>query len=320
MDTDPDGLNARNPNRESLEWKGLNDVQRLPQELNAISDRIGPLRMTWFVRADGQLESAFGSPAYLLERYAELWTVVQNEGDEVAWHPHLYEQESGQAVSIINDPLQAQDELERLWDKLKTTLRSTAFRNGEGWHLPETYATVERLGFDCDSTAIPGRRGNSGHPMNWEGAPNQPYFPGSDDLCVPGPLRSMVELPMNTWYLQAPYDDAPRLRYMNPAVRSHLFGRALENWQATLDLLAAELCVWVMIFHPDEVLSSRGPDALYSRSIKELCANLLSMVEILQRRGHDFEWVTVSRAASLWRTHRLGMDKRFRSVGSVIRP
>src|SRR5437762_2298196 len=64
---------------------------------------------------------------------------------------------------------EAQDELERLWSKLNATFQPTSFRNGEGWHTPETYSAVERLGFYCDSTAIPGREGGAGHPMNWLG-------------------------------------------------------------------------------------------------------------------------------------------------------
>ena len=33
LDTDPDGLNGRTPDRQSLEWEGLERVQRLPEEL-----------------------------------------------------------------------------------------------------------------------------------------------------------------------------------------------------------------------------------------------------------------------------------------------
>jgi hypothetical protein len=113
----------------------------------------------------------------------------------------------------------------------------------------------------------------------------------------------MLELPMNTWYLQASYDDVPRVRYMNPAVHPYLFAKALKNWETACNVVPAEMCVWVMIFHPDEVLITRGSDALYSRSIKGLCSNLLAAVESLQRLGHDFEWVTVSDAADRWRTH-----------------
>ncbi len=301
LDTDPDGLNARTPDRRSLRWEGLEHIQRLPEEL-ASNAGLGPLPVTWFVRADGQLESILGSATYLLERYDDFWTKVSKAGDEIAWHPHLYRQRKPEdAPAIITDPLQAQDELERLWHELKASFRPTAFRNGEGWHTLETYAAVERLGFSCDSTAIPGRRGTAGHPMNWEGAPNQPYFPSSDDLCRPGPARLMLELPMNTWQLQGPDDAAPRIRYMNPAVHRHLFAGALRNWENTCCALPADLCLWVMIFHPDEVLATRGADALYSRSTKDLCMNLASVAESLRRCGHDFEWVTVSEAAERWR-------------------
>jgi len=186
---------------------------------------------------------------------------------------------------------------------VNTTFHPTAFRNGEGWHTPETYATIERLGFRCDSTAIPGRSGGSGHPMNWEGAPNQPYFPAAHDLCRSGPLRTLLELPMNTWLLQAPYDSVPRTRYMNPAVHPHLFANALKNWENAFAVSSAEVSIWVMIFHPDEVLATLADDALYSRSTKALCSNLIMIAETLLHLGHDVEWVTVSAAAEHWRGH-----------------
>jgi hypothetical protein len=308
LDTDPDGLNGSIPNRRSLEWAGLEQVQHLPEELSELSGTLGRVPMTWFVRADGQLESILGNAAYLLETYDAFWTAVKKADDEVAWHPHLYRQEKSEdAAVIITDAAEARDELERLWGILKTILTPTTFRNGEGWHIPETYETVERLGFRCDSTAIPGRTGGAGHPMNWTGAPNQPYFPASSDLCQPGPARALLELPMNTWHLQAPHDASPRVRYMNPAVHPHLFASALKNWENACKLLPADLCIWVMIFHPDEVLATRGDDALYSRSAQALCTNLVAMADSLRRIGHDFEWVTVSDAAERWRgyQHRL---------------
>jgi hypothetical protein len=304
LDTDPDGLNGRVPDRRSLEWEGLVQVQHLPEKLDHLAGKIGRVPLTWFVRADGQLESHFGSSAYLLENYSEFWAMVRKAGHEVGWHPHLYREGNVEgAVRIISDPIEARDELERLWNKLKAIFRPTAFRNGEGWHIPETFVTIERLGFACDSTAIPGRKGNSGHPLNWVGAPNQPYFPHADDLSKPGPARNTLEVPMNTWHLKAPYDDSARVRYMNPAVHPHLFAKAWENWEAALKGLPGDLCVWVMIFHPDEVLSTRGPDALYARSTDALCSNLSTISDGLQRLGHKFEWATVSHAAERWRNH-----------------
>jgi hypothetical protein len=144
--------------------------------------------------------------------------------------------------------------------------------------------------------------------MNWAGAPNQPYFPVSDDLCTSGPERGLLELPMNTWHLQAPHDSSPRVRYMNPAVHPRLFANALKNWENACNALPADLSIWVMIFHPDEVLATRGDDPLYSRSTQALCSNLVSMAESLRHLGHDFEWVTVSDAAQRWRRHRQGLS------------
>ena len=303
VDTDPDGLSGKVTNRQALNWEGLEHLQRLPTQLASFA-KLGRVPITWFVRADGQLESILGNPAYLLEKYDDFWTIVKATGHELAWHPHLYRQDKPEvAALLITDPLQAQEELERLWKELDATFHPTAFRNGEGWHTPETYATVERFGFHCDSTAIPGRRGGSGHPMNWTCAPNQPYFPVAHDLCKSGPARSMLELPMNTWRLQAPHDVSPRVRYMNPAVHPRLFAKALKNWENACSVLPAALCIWVMIFHPDEVLATQPADALYSRSTQALCSNLVSIVENLQRLGHDFEWVTVSEAAERWRGH-----------------
>lgn len=301
VDTDPDGLSGKVTNRNALKWEGLEGLQRLPDEIATFA-KLGRIPVTWFVRADGQLESMLGNAAYLLETYDHFWSQVKAAGDELGWHPHLYRQTRPEdAALLITDPVEAQDELERLWDNLRGTFHPTAFRNGEGWHTPETFAIIERLGFSCDSTAIPGRSGGPGHPMNWADGPNQPYFPDSSDLCKAGPERSLLEIPMNTWRLQAPHDDAPRVRYMNPAVHPHLFANALKNWENAANVLPSDLSIWVMIFHPDEVLAALADDALYSRSTQALGSNLVSVAESLWSMGHEVEWVTISDAGARWR-------------------
>ena len=303
VDTDPDGLSGKTTNRETLQWEGLQQLQRLPDMLGD-SETMGPVPVTWFIRADGQLESMLGSAARLLEQFGSFWSNVRKLGHELGWHPHLYRQRrSEDPAVIITNPAEAADELERLWTQLRTDFPAVAFRNGEGWHTPETYDVVERLGFRCDSTAIPGRKGANGHPMNWEGAPNQPYFPSQKDLCRTGSTRCLLEVPMNTWLVQAPFDSAPRVRYMNPAIHPHLFAEALRNWENACNTLPGDLCIWVMIFHPDEVLADQGADALYSRSPNDLCANLASLAQNLGRLGHHFQWTTLSEAAQRWRTH-----------------
>ena len=301
VDTDPDGLSGKITNRQTLKWEGLENLQRLP-ELSGPDAQLREIPITWFVRADGQLENILGSAAYLIEKYDRWWTTVRRAGHEIGWHPHLYRHARAEdRAVIITDPVEAKDELERLWINVRTSLPATSFRHGEGWHSPETFATVERFGFLCDSTAIPGRTGGIGHPMDWEGAPNQPYFPSCSDLRKAGPQRQLLELPMNTWPVQAQYDAAPRLRYINPALHPKLFANAIQSWENTRNFSPSELHIWVMIFHPDEVLATKGEDHLYSRSPAALCANLASFRESLQRTGNDVEWVTISQAAERWR-------------------
>lgn len=303
VDTDPDGLSGKVIDRQTLQWNGLEHLQASSDDF-AATPGLGPVPLTWFVRADGQLQNALGTPAYLLENYANFWSKTRTYGHEIGWHPHLYRQaRPGDEVTLITDPNEAQDELERLWGLVKPFLSATAFRNGEGWHTAQTYATVERLGFICDSTAIPGRSGLAGHPMNWHGAPNMPYFPRLEDLCGSGPPRHMLEIPMNTWYLQAPHDRSARLRYINPAVHCSLFAKALAGWENACKVSSAELSVWVLIFHPDEVLETQGADGLYSRSNRDLRINLQAMADCLTRLDHRFQWTTVSYAGERWRTH-----------------
>ena len=282
-------------------------VQRLPDRLDEDRD-VARLRVpvTWFVRVDGQLRDVYGSSLYLLESFAAFWDKVTRRGDELAWHPHLYRRSpNGGPPELITDPAAACDELEGLWQDLaRWPLAAASFRNGEGWHVPATLCKVEQLGIRCDSTAIPGRVAGTGHPLDWAGTPNEPYFPGAEDIRRPGAARPLVELPMNTWYVRAPYDAQARLRYMDPAVHAHIFSESLAAWPGTRPAAAGDVCVWVLICHPDELLQDRGADALYGRSPDTLCRNLASLAERAGQAGHACRFVTLSEAGRRWRESR----------------
>ena len=106
VDTDPDGLSGKVTNRQTLNWEGLERLQRLPDELAGLA-KLGRVPITWFVRADGQLESILGNAAYLLETYEKFWTNVKEAGDEVGWHPHLYRQARAEDSALHHHRLAA---------------------------------------------------------------------------------------------------------------------------------------------------------------------------------------------------------------------
>lgn len=298
IDTDPDEVTAKEMNRRTLVWRGLASIPRLLDEMDGLSAAWGALPITWFVRADGQIREAFGSALHLLDEFEQLWAQTRASGHELGWHPHLYRTPGqGRDAVLIADPQEAADEIAQLWSELAgSSFAATSFRNGEGWHCSETFGVVERLAFRWDSTAIPGRKGANGHPMDWTGTPNRPYFPG-EDIRLPGRPRPLLEIPMTTWLIQAPYDPHPRLRYLNPAVHEGLFRKAL----ASLELNAAgDPQVWTLVLHPDEILPEAPPDLLYGRSAATLCRNLNTFAAALRETGHTVEFVTVSQAGQEW--------------------
>jgi hypothetical protein len=299
IDTDPDGLAGKVVDRQTLSWRGLEQIDGLLDSLAPLHARWGPVPVTWFVRADGQLRDILGSSLYLLERFEPLWGKVCAAGHELGWHPHLYRQSRrNESAVLITDPGEAVEEITKLWDELSgSSFQPTSFRNGEGWHYACTMATVEALGFRWDSTAVPGRVGTAAHPMNWTGTPNHPYFPDKNDIRQPGDPRSLLEIPMNTWHLKTSYDSEPRLRYMNPAVHEELFTAALRRLR--MDSYTG-VQVWTFILHPGEVLGEAAPDQLYARSVATVCHNLDVFADVIRDTGHGVEFVTVSRAGAMW--------------------
>ena len=104
VDTDPDGLSGRVTNRQALSFAGLKNLLELREEI-ARQAQPGNVPLTWFIRADGQLESILGSAEYLLEEHNAAWTELKKSGHELAWHPHLYRQASrAEPANLISDP------------------------------------------------------------------------------------------------------------------------------------------------------------------------------------------------------------------------
>jgi hypothetical protein len=298
IDTDPDGLNTYEPDRASLAWEGLHfAMERFHQALADVP-------LTWYVRADGQVEAAYGSASYLLDTYGDFWREALRRGDELGWHPHLYTvpQDVSQPQIIIESSA-AGMELARIWQTIKDyPLPLPSFRMGEAWHTADTLNLIESLGFTVDSTAIPNRDDSaSGHPRNWKDAPNQPYYPQQDDIRKAGQERRLLEVPMNSWTFQAAYDKAPKLRYMNPCIHTALWEQALERWAETIRQDYTECYIWVLILHPAEAMPHEQNDQLYAYSLEVLQTNLALLVKKIKQLGHRAIFSTLFESSNQWR-------------------
>lgn len=294
LDTDPDGLSGQTTDRATMRFDGLTYVQTHWDAKQA--QRGIPAPMTWFVRADTQIAEHYGTETHLLADGIAFWQARQAQGDELGWHPHLYSKH-GDQYGVMSES-QALLALTQTWHTLMLEgYRMTSFRMGEGWHTARTYALIESFGFSADSTAIPQRVDSV---RDWANTPNQPYFPSQADIRQPNTPqrpRPLVQVPLNTWHYAAPYDTAPRLRYMNPAIHAPLWQAALE----TLPMPTPSLCVWVFIVHPDEVAPSRTQNALYAHDLATYWANVRAFVAHWEALGESVLLTTIQNATTLWR-------------------
>jgi len=297
IDTDPDGLNTHTPDRRSLVWDGLHYA------MTHFHDALPQIPLTWYVRADGQLEHVYGSLRYLFDAHAGFWQQAIERGHELGWHPHLYHKLEDGNSQLIRDSEQALDELERIWQAVAAVpFELASFRMGEGWHTTQTLNLVESLGFAVDSSAIPGRDDSpSGHPRNWRNAPNHPYFPADDDIRLAGAQRPLLEVPMNSWAFQASYDNVPKLRYMNPCIHADLWQQAVAYWQQQVQQSTATQHVWCLILHPAEAMPHDDNDRLYAYSLDVMRANLHYFTARIEHMEHAYQYSTVSAAARRWR-------------------
>lgn len=295
IDTDPDGLNTQHPDRRLLKWDGLEFAMR------TFPDALSDYPLTWYVRADGQLEYVYATVRYLLDTYADFWHEAVARGDELGWHPHLYTVPKDESQpQIISNNAQALDELRRIWADIKALpFDFPTFRMGEGWHTAETLNLVEALGFTVDSTAIPNRDDSaSGHPRNWRGTPNRPYYPDKNIPRLEGEKRELLEIPMNSWAFKASYDKSPKLRYMNPCIHPQLWQEAIQMWSD--NLVPQETYFWTMILHPSEAMPHDKPDLLYAYSLEAVQENLAYFSKKIESLGDDVIYTTVSESGELW--------------------
>lgn len=297
IDTDPDGMTAQIMDRNSQSWRGLENIRFVVDELKSISLQTGSIPVTWFIRADAEIRHALGDTLALAEKFSTVWEEASRAGDAFGWHPHLYREiGNDKSAAWFGSPAEAAQELRSLWEIVRLIpLPLTAFRNGESWHNPVTFAEVEGMGFSWDSTAIPGRRGPSGHPMDWIGTPNHPYFPDIRDVRVPGDRRALLEIPLTSWLVKTIYDTTPRIRYVNPAIHEPLFLQAIAALKPS-----QENRIWTLVIHPDEAYAGSPSDLLYSRCPKTVRRNIETLVNTIQGWDHEFQFVSLPEAGCHW--------------------
>ena len=287
IDVDNDGI-AIQDERTALSWTAL---ARIP-DIKEACDRLG-LRVTWFVRADSQLRQVYGTAMYLLLEYAPLWRQMEGSGDEIAWHPHLYQWDGGDRRYVMdtNEDCCVRKLEEARAELLAGGFRHSSVRMGEAFQCNATIAALARLGLEVDSTAIPGRkRADASRTFDWAPTPNEPYRPSKADYRLPDPDShfDILEVPMTTMPVKATYDPAPLPRYINPAYCHPAFKAGIDLHLENLPRPLASQTFLTLVLHPDEVVSARRSHPLYAFSLKEMENNVEYLLKTME--SHGLEW------------------------------
>ncbi|MEO6669102.1 MAG: hypothetical protein ABIN36_06480 [Ferruginibacter sp.] len=297
IDIDPDGLSGKDTNRNASSFKSFEALDSFSPIIN--EELKMEIPVTWFIRIDDQVKFFFGNRFYLFEEYKSFWERSLKTNHELAWHPHVYEQKGNEFVIPTSIDF-CIDQISSLHNEIQTySLDLRSFRNGEGWHTNETIQLIGRLGFAVDSTALPGMKRSGSHRMNWEQAVNSPYFPSRENYQLPGEDAGLLEMPMNTWWVRAPYDEQPKRRYMNPAIHSKIFAETLEANPLTAS--QGNLNIITLISHPDEIVGQPAPDNLYGRTIENFIVNIRLLIDEVTKQNGSFEFLTMQQAAIKWR-------------------
>ena len=102
-DADPNVENVYNKN--SISFKSLDlGLEKIYKKFQEIEKKIEQkIPITWFVRADNQIQHEYGNYDFLFKKYSSFWEKVIKQNHEIQWHAHIYELLNEQWIFPRND-------------------------------------------------------------------------------------------------------------------------------------------------------------------------------------------------------------------------
>ncbi len=307
----------------TLSWRGmLEGVPKAKERLRQIHDSDGKMAaFTWCLRVDYQIKKLLGAYDHFLIEHKDLLLSLENDGDELAWHPHFWNYHEAHG-SWFQDCFDIQWQVQMLREAHAAYTRvfpgrAKSVRMGWDYHNNHTFATLQELGVDVDFSGIPGlqiqpprvrtgqgenERFRSANFFDWSLSPNRPYFPARADYRREAkqgePAFSLLESPSFVcesflWGMISGLVLSKKMRDPKPLLRSL---RRPTYWinitgkpsyfrpliaQLERTLRTADKVIFVTYFHPDELIDNNSP--LYSLDYME--DNIRLLVETAKRLG-----------------------------------
>ncbi|MBF9060008.1 hypothetical protein HKCCSP123_12525 [Rhodobacterales bacterium HKCCSP123] len=210
------------------DWTGVAELFDLLTDRRArLEDASGrAVRFNWSLRADPQIEIAYGRPDWVFDRHGDRIARLQEAGDVVGLHVHTWRP----VRRFFRDSWIAEFEdakwichclavgLEAFQDRMGAA--PAAFSFGDNFMHARALPILQEAGVRIDYSMDPGL--NISRPMgrgerctgripDYSATPRVPFRPSVEDFRVPGPqTHALWELPVSSGLVGSNRDGSPR--------------------------------------------------------------------------------------------------------------
>ena len=310
-DADPDrDYFVRDIPPDRLSWRGmLEGIPRVKDKLRKLTDSDGRSPVfTWNLRVDHQIKQIYGAYNHILTAHANILLELEKNGDELAWHPHFWCYDEKRKVWYQNyrDVDWQVEMLKEAYAAYQEVLpgRARTVRMGWSYHNDRTFATLDKLQVEVDTSGVPGLRilppkkqVRLSNFYDWSITPNKPFYPSSADyrrearkgegsysvLEAPNfTVKSFLWGMLSGLVLARKMKDMKQIGYAlsRPAYMSTISGKPMlfkpMLAQMKKNLKHDDKVIYNSILHPDELIENIHP--VYS--LENMEENIRSILEL----------------------------------------
>jgi hypothetical protein len=318
-----------NLSKDSYVWNGVGKgIPKLKEIAREIKDSQGnSLKFNWCIRSDPQMREVYGKAAWPVVNFLKMWGECAEEGDEIAWHPHLWrwDRENKYWHQEVDDEEWMAYCLEEGYKSFteETPFRPVNVRMGWDFHNNFTMKKLDGLGLTADFSALPamlseGVNLSSDHfidRFDWQTTSSEPYYPALKDYRRPAEARekalNILEFPVTTF--------SSRILAFLRNLRSSLIYKSKRNTNKMigsiitlnplilqkkirnkiLEARAREIAYFVGYFHADELLKD---SFLYS--LENLKENMMAIKNYSKEFGIEYNFLTAKELVKLFKERR----------------
>lgn len=329
-DTDP--IMSSLHDKKGISWeKAISNIFHLKEMFEQINlEDMSQPRITWLLRSDTQMKIVYGDYAYPVKHFFDFWKNLQNQGDEIGWHPHFWNWSERRKCwyPVLNNMKWIENCLNRGYSAICQYFKPMSVRVGFDFQTNYTMRKLADLGILVDFSALPGLKvigfSISDPPCyyDWEITSPEFYFPSTTDyrrkaekgenclkiLEMPISLvrvpiyraiakylyhNGMLNLKMGFCGLKIPF----KCQQQEPilmARHSRLLRLAIVK---KFRIAQQKDCTTYLVsyFHPEDLGNIRAPEGI--RSLSNFKKNLLFILKTSKKYDMPVKFLTATEAA-----------------------